>query len=431
VRADRVHAGIERLDAPPRGVDGERAREVGRAQNLGRLDQRERADRRHPLSSVDERETLLRLELKGHHAVPAHEIRRLGEPPLDANLSLADQAQRQMRERDEISARAQGATAGHYRQDLGFEHSHEVLEEREAHAAVSERERVRAQGEHEAHRARLQLGPPPRRVAPDQVELQLLHVGVPDAHRLELAESGVDPVDRAPLFQDLLDQRSRRRDARGNIRGERDPRSPRDGAEVVKGERRAPDRDPFLSGDRRGHARHGSSSPSGRGTRSPAPLENQSPTLERSSDREEVTKGADGSVAVKRRPYEARARRGSATTTAPRSAELRISLPIPWRNRRIASGSARSRKASPPSASIASDRASTRGSVGTANGSRAIRRTSSEAPGKSTPSQNDAAPRSTAPPPARNSAARGPAAPPGTCPKSGIPAARTGPPQRP
>jgi hypothetical protein len=104
-----------------------------------------------------------------------------------------------------------------------------------------------------------------------------------------------------------------------------------------------------------------------------------------------------GSASRKNDPYERVRQRGSARMTTPRSVARRTRRPTPWRKRSTASGRRTSRKPLPPSSSARSQRASTKGSSGTANGSLVTTSTSRASPGKSTPSQKLAVPRSTAP----------------------------------
>ncbi len=288
---ERVDARVEGLGAAPRRLDREGARDVRRPEHVGSFDQRERPDGGHALRSVDERQPLLGLEGERRHAVSAHEIRGRRDLAIHPDLPFADQAERQMGERDQIAARAQGAAARHDRKDLRLDHPHEVLEERQPHAAVSERQRVGAERQHEANDLGLELRSRSRGVAPDQIHLELLHVLVGDADRLELPESRVDPVDGAPLLEDALDQRAGGRDAGGHLGRERDAGASGDRAEILEAKRRPADRDAPPRGGLHGQAGHDASAPISGVSR-----ENQSATRSRSSDADEVTKGGDGST---------------------------------------------------------------------------------------------------------------------------------------
>ena len=179
-----------------------------RPQHLGCLDQGERSDRGHPLCAVDERQPLLGLKLKRRHAVPAHEIRGEGHASVHPHFPLADHAHGQVRERDEVAARAQRAAGGNDREDLRLDHAHEMLEQREPDPAVAQGERVGAEREHEPHDPGLELGTRARGVAADEVQLQLLDLLGGNTDRLELPEARVHPVDGAPLLQHALDERA-------------------------------------------------------------------------------------------------------------------------------------------------------------------------------------------------------------------------------
>src|SRR5690606_20884571 len=114
------------------------------------------------------------------------------------------------------------------------------------------------------------------------------------------------------------------------------------------------------------------------------------------------TTGMSGRLLRKIRPYERVRSRGSPITTRPRSPKSRISRPTPCFSASTASGSCDSTNGSPPARRIASRRACTSGSPGTANGSLSIATSRSARPGTSTPCQKLPVPSSTASPASRN-----------------------------
>jgi hypothetical protein len=116
-------------------------------------DQREGADRDHPLRAVHERESFLRLELERTQSRPAEPVgSRLRGAVAREQPSEPDQRQRQPGERREIARRPERALLRDGGDDVAVQHLDHQLDDLRAHARVPQREDVRA--EHE-HRARL------------------------------------------------------------------------------------------------------------------------------------------------------------------------------------------------------------------------------------------------------------------------------------
>ena len=120
---------------------------------------------------------------------------RAGQPlALEPGLPLADERQRQMRERREVTGRPDRAAARHDRQHSAVEEREQQFDRLHACARVAFRQRVRAQ---EHRRADDLVGvrvADPARVGAKQPKLQLGGLFLRDGDRDEAAEAGVDAV---------------------------------------------------------------------------------------------------------------------------------------------------------------------------------------------------------------------------------------------
>ena len=96
------------------------------------------------------------------------------ELAVDPRLALADERQREVRERREVAARADRAAGRDVREDAAVEALDEQLDGLDARARAALRERVRAQQHRRAHDlARVRLADAAR-VAAQQAELELV-----------------------------------------------------------------------------------------------------------------------------------------------------------------------------------------------------------------------------------------------------------------
>ena len=184
----------------------------------------ERAERGHELRAVDEREPFLRLQPHRLEARPARARRRPGSArPFERGLALADQRQREMGERREVAAGADGAAARHVRQHAAVEALDEQLDGDRARARVALRQRVRAQQHRRADDlVRVRLADPAG-VAAQEAELELLGQLLGDRARDEAAEAGVDAVGvLLAAVRGLLDELAGRAHALARRVGERD-----------------------------------------------------------------------------------------------------------------------------------------------------------------------------------------------------------------
>ena len=128
-RAQRVDLREEAVRRALQRLDRLRARDVGRLREPPSAHEAERAERGHELRAVDEREALLRLERCG--SSPARSsASRAGKPlAVEPRLPLADERQREMRERREVAARADRAARRHDRQHTAVEALEQQLDE--------------------------------------------------------------------------------------------------------------------------------------------------------------------------------------------------------------------------------------------------------------------------------------------------------------
>ena len=114
-------------------------------------------------------------------------------------------ASRHVCEGREISARAHRALLRNDGMNAGVEHGDERVESHRVDPRVAGREGVDAQEEDGAHDVLGEGLAHPRRVAPDQVELELLEVAPRDDDVAKVAEARVDAVDDALALEDVLD----------------------------------------------------------------------------------------------------------------------------------------------------------------------------------------------------------------------------------
>jgi hypothetical protein len=175
-------------------LERERARAVRGAREPARAHERERALRRHELRAVDQREALLRGEPDRLEA-DARQRLEPGQPlALDERLALADERQREMRERREVTRGADRAARRNDRDDAARETFEQQLDGLDPRAGIALRERVRAQehrGPHDLVGIRVADA---ARVRAEQPQLELLRQLLRDRPVHEAAEAGVDAV---------------------------------------------------------------------------------------------------------------------------------------------------------------------------------------------------------------------------------------------
>ncbi len=235
MRAGRQDARIERRVRSPGRVERGGPRDVGRAGEEESAGEGEPADGHRHLNAVDERQPLLRGQGDRPESGVAQRATGRQRAPLPPHAPLSHQAQGQVRERSEVSRRADGTLLRHDRQEIGVKHVEKRPNGPDPDAREPLGQGVRPQEHHRSHGPIRERLPDAGAVAAHQVSLKLLDPARGDRHVRELSESGRDAVDPvAPGDRPLHDSsRSRHRAARGGSEG--DARAPvRDVHEVVE-----------------------------------------------------------------------------------------------------------------------------------------------------------------------------------------------------
>ena len=114
----------------------------------------------------------------------------------DRGVALADEDERQVRERRKVAARADRSAARHARVDAAIEHVDQPLERAAADAGEALGEDVGAQRHRRTHGADRQRLADAGRVAAQQIELERAKRIARDRRLGQRAEAGVDAVDR-------------------------------------------------------------------------------------------------------------------------------------------------------------------------------------------------------------------------------------------
>jgi len=179
-------------------LDGQRARQIRRANQHPRVDDREREQRLHRLGAVDQRKPLLRGQLQRHDPVrgqhlgggpPAGRVPRPAQPP------LPDQRLGQVRQLGQVPGRAHGTLAGNHGQQAEVEHLDQACGKFDPDPRVPRRERSGPEQEDGTDCGVVERLAGGGRVRADDGSLQPFQVAGADAGVGERAEPGVDPVD--------------------------------------------------------------------------------------------------------------------------------------------------------------------------------------------------------------------------------------------
>ena len=148
-----------------------------------RIGQHERAERAHHLRPVQQREPLLGLEDERLEAGLAQGADRRHDRATDLDLAEPDERQRQVRERREITRRADAALLRHDRMDAPAEQLEQAIDDERPAAAVAERQGVRAQDEHRPDDLARERRPDAGRVTHQQIRLEPAGLGRRDRGR--------------------------------------------------------------------------------------------------------------------------------------------------------------------------------------------------------------------------------------------------------
>ena len=207
--ADLARLAAQRMDARIEGrvraacrIDTHRPREQAGAQQIPRAELRIEGDGGGDLRAVEQRQPLLRTQHQrraadggqGFGAVMRQSLRIGGR-------ALADQHQREMRERCEIARGTDRALRRHIGQHVGGQKGQQRFDDLGPRTGGAARQRHRLQRQGEAHHRARQVLAGSRRMAAQQVELQLRQLAFGDARGGELAKAGVHAVQRGPCCQ--------------------------------------------------------------------------------------------------------------------------------------------------------------------------------------------------------------------------------------
>jgi len=207
--ADFVNPRIERCVTAARSVHGQGPRHHGGGEHTLGHEESVQCECRGHLCAIDQREPFFRSQPQRRDAGGGERFRG---GTFDARLTqrtLADQRQRQVGQRREISGGPDRAFAGHHRQQVRIEQRQQRVDDHRAHAGIPARE---TRNFHRQHEARHTIGE--RRsnadgVRADQVQLQLLQVGGRNLRAGEFAEPRVDAIGGKATRDDRIDRLSR------------------------------------------------------------------------------------------------------------------------------------------------------------------------------------------------------------------------------
>ncbi len=134
-------------------------------------------------------------------------------PNVREHLTLADQDEREMRQRRKVAARTDRSARRDARVNAAIEQRDQRVERLEADAGEPLGQHVRAQRHRRPHRPRRQRMADPGSVAAQQVELQRLERVGRDLHVGKRSETGVDAVGRFVAARASIDDGPRCADA--------------------------------------------------------------------------------------------------------------------------------------------------------------------------------------------------------------------------
>ena len=208
--AQREDLGREHRVGAEQSLDAHRRDDVGDREQAAHVVAHERQHPEHAVGAVDEREAFLCLE---DDRVDARgpECRRSvdGVAALD-HFALAEQHERDMRERREIATAAERAVLGDPRRDAGREQVEQPVGQHRPRPTATHRERARTQQHHRPHDLGLDRVAHAGGVRSDQCGLQAGSARGLHVHIGERAEAGRHAVDRQPRRGQLLDDVARR-----------------------------------------------------------------------------------------------------------------------------------------------------------------------------------------------------------------------------
>ena len=203
-----------------------------------RREQRLERERGRDLRAVQQREPFLRSELERLDTGGLERRDAILFLALHAHAALADQRERQVRERREVAGGADRALRRHDGMDACVHEREQPLDHDRAHAREAAREACRLQHQDHAHRRVRERRADAGRVRAHEVELQRREFVVGDPCLRELAEAGVDAVERLAGREPRAHRRERRLDGAPPALGEgKRIRAARDAAQVRERDR--------------------------------------------------------------------------------------------------------------------------------------------------------------------------------------------------
>ena len=222
--AHSMHALVEGRIAPLQRVHRHRTGDQGGRQHVLGAEQARQGERGRHLRSVDERETLLRPELRRRESGDLQSFRRRQFLAAHAHLADSDQHRGEVCERREIPGGADRPLRRNHRVHLVLEQREQGVDQSLGYSGMPARQSVDLERQHEPHHRIRQRSADARGVRQQQIALQLLELIVRDARLREQTEAGVDAVGRCAGRHDPLDETARGRDARAILRTEPDGR---------------------------------------------------------------------------------------------------------------------------------------------------------------------------------------------------------------
>ena len=186
-------------------LERHRARDVGGTPESARVDERDECYGRVRLGSIDQGDAFLRREDDRLGADLTQELRRriLGIP-LDQR-SLTDESEAEMREGRQITARPHAPLLRNGRIDIGIQHLENEIDELGTRARVALRDHISAEKHHRSHLALGEAITDSRRVAANDIHLQLGQFVARDRDFRKFSKAGGDPVHDQVALHDVVD----------------------------------------------------------------------------------------------------------------------------------------------------------------------------------------------------------------------------------
>ena len=210
MRTQRDDLGREHRVGAEQCLDAHRRDHVGVREQPAHVVAREGQHPEHAVGAVDEREAFLRLEDDRLEAGGPECRPRIDVVATLDHLALAEQHQRDVRERREVTTATQRAVLGHPRRDAGREQLEQPVGQHRSRPAATHGEGAGAEQHHRSHDLGLDRVAETSRVRSDQRSLQARPARGLDVHIGERAEAGRDAVDGLPRRRQPLDDVARR-----------------------------------------------------------------------------------------------------------------------------------------------------------------------------------------------------------------------------